>query len=325
MKRVAAIDIGSYSIKLIELQEHRGQLEVLRYGTSLVLKDDIKSSLRDLVSTAKLSLKRVNVSLSGPAVIVRYIEMPPMKKEELISAIKFEAEKYVPFDISDAIIDCAMLDKSPSGGQRVLLAAAKKDKVNNYIEIFKEIGLDIDIIDVDSFAFLNAFQRIKTENKEETTAAIINIGAKFSNMNIITKGQAYFTRDILLGGADITNRIKDFNGISLEEAELLKCKPGEKKDEISRIISPILEKLVSEIRMSFDYFETQFGKNIETLYISGGSSRLFNIMEFLKDNLGVETRRWDPFEGIKLQQPMLDIEKNAPAQFAVAIGLAFRK
>jgi len=326
MGKSLAIDIGVHSIKLIELQGKKNQLELTKCAKNLVSKDDIKSSLKDLAASEKLSSRRVNVSLSGPSVIVRYIEMPSMNKEELSSAIKFEAEKYIPFDINDAIVDCTILDKGPSGSSRVLLVAARKDKVNSYIHMFKELGIDIATIDVDSVALLNAFQRVGLEKENKATFAIINIGAKFSNMNVISNGFPYFTRDILWGGMDVTNRIKDLKLMSLEEAEALKCKSNEKKEEIVPIAMPSLEKLVSEVRLSFDYFETQFGKNIERLYISGGSSNLYNTAVFLKDNLDIDILTWNPFEGIKIiNEPVECMDaKNSHAQFAVAVGLALR-
>lgn len=327
MTRAVGIDIGSYSIKLIELQEKKGQLELIRCVSNSIRDEDIKSSLKDLIGLEKISLKRVNLSLSGPAVIVRYVDMPSMKKEELRSAIRFEVEKYIPFDIKDAIVDCAVLDRSPAGSaNRILLVAAKREKVNNYIELFKEFGININAIDVDGQAMLTAFLRIGLEKKQEYTYAMLNIGAKFSNMNIIVKAYPYFTRDIFWGGMDITNRIKDTDAISLEEAEALKRNPGEKREDVSHIIMPTLEKLTSEIRMSFDYFESQFGKNIERLYISGGGSYLFNIKDFLRDSLGVETVMWNPFEGIRLsEEAQVKGIENSASQFAVAVGLALRK
>ncbi len=327
MIKTAGIDIGSSGVKLIELQEKKGKFELLKCAVNTISGEDAKTSLKDLLALSKLSSRRVNISLSGPSVIVRYIEMPPMKKEELKSAIKFEGGKYIPFDINEAILDCAILDKSPaSNANRVLLVAAKKDKVNSYMEIFKEIGMDIASIDVDTVAILNAFQRLSIETKQESVYAMRNIGARFSNMNIIIKSFFYFTRDILWGGLDITNRIKELLGLNPDEAEALKRNPGERKPDIIRIITPALEKFISEIRMSLDYFEAQFGKSVERIYISGGTAHLFNMMDFLKESLEVEVILWDPFEGIKIIDESFDKEfKDSPGKFAVAMGLALRK
>lgn len=327
MIRPAGIDIGTSSIKLIELQEKKAGLELLKCAINPVSGEDIKSGLKDLLALSKINSKHVNISLSGPSVIVRYIELPPMKKEELKSAIKFEGEKYIPFNINEAIMDSAVLDKSPSGKtNRVLLVAAKNDKVKECIEAFKEMGLDISAIDVDNMAILNAFQRLGLESKQESIYAMINIGARFSNMNIASKACPYFTRDIMLGGGDITNRIKESLGLNANEAEALKRNPGERKPDISIAITPALEKFISEIRISFDYFETQFGKTVERLYISGGGAYLFNMADFLKDNLGVEVVLWNPLEGIDAPDVSVAKElKDCPAQFAVAMGLALRR
>jgi len=327
MIRPAGIDIGTSGVKLIELQEKKGKLELLRCAVNVVSGEDVKTSLKDLLALSKLSSRAVNISLSGPSVIVRYIEMPPMKKEELRSAIKFEGGRYIPFNINEAILDCAVLDKSPSGAaNRVLLVAAKKDRVNACMEMFKEIGLDIASIDVDAMAVLNSFQRLGLENEKESVYAMINIGARFSNMNIVSKGCPYFTRDILWGGMDLTNRIKEQLALRPDEAEALKRDPGDRKTETAGAMMPALEKFISEIRMSFDYFETQFDKSVERLYISGGASYLFNMRGFLKENLGIEAVLWNPFEGIKILDGPVDKSlMNSPAQFAAALGLALRK
>lgn len=320
----AGIDIGNHSIKLVELDNKKGKLELTRCGINLIGKGGLKAALQDLLSISRLSLKRVNVSLSGPAVIVRYIEMPAMKDEELRSAIKFEAEKYLPFKIKDSIIDCAIINKADSGNMRVLLVAAKRAEVDNLLSLFKEINLEINAIDADSFAFLNSFQRSRKDAKEEGSHALINMGAKFSNMNIVTKGDLYFTRGILWGGMDITERIKDAMGIGFDEAEALKMKPSDKrKEEVVSVVMSVLERLSSQIRISLDYFESQFGRSVEKIYVSGGTSYLFNIIDFLKDNLGVDVVMWNPFDGIAIAESTEEIERT-PALFSVAVGLALR-
>lgn len=324
MRHSIGIDIGSHSIKAIELEDKKGRLDIVKCAIVRIRNGDAKEALKRMLSTTKLSSRRVNVSLSGPSVIVRYIEMPPMRHDELRSAIKFEAEKYIPFDISESVIDFASLGKTSSGSQRVLLVAAKKNEVTEILEFFKGAGLEISAIDIDSFAFLNAFQRAWMEKNGDAGYALLNAGEKFSNMNIVMKGNVYFTRDMLWGGSDITRRIKDMMGIDLDEAEALKRNPGEKREEVLGVIAPVLDKLVSQMRMSFDYFESQFGKGIEKLYVSGGSSYLFNIVDFLKDSLGVEVMMWDPFEGVKSSGLIEEIDKS-PALFAVAMGLALRK
>lgn len=327
MIRPVGIDIGTSSIKLIELQDKKGKLELLKCAASVITGKDVKTSLKDLLAFSKLSSKRANVSLSGPSVIVRYIEMPPMNKEELRSAIKFEGGKYIPFDIKDAILDSAVLGKSPSGvANKVLLVAAKKDRVNECMEMFKDIGLDIASIDVDAMAIFNSFHRLGLETRQESVYAMINIGARFSNVNIVSSGYPCFTRDVIWGGADLTGKIKELSGLSQDEAEALKRSPGERKTEIAGAIMPALQKFISEIRLSFDYFETQFGKNVEKVYISGGTSYLFNMRDFLKEDLGTEIVLWNPIEGIKILDESVDKSfTSSPAQFAVAMGLAMRK
>lgn len=325
MKRTVAIDIGTYSVKLVELENRKGQIGLARCGKTLIIKDDVKTAIKDLISLTKLHARHIIVSLSGPSVIVRYVDMPPMNKEELLSAIRFDAEKYIPFDINDAVVDCALLNKNASGITSVLVVAARKNRVIALVELFKEVGVIVDNVTSDSVALINAFQRIGLEKGAKHSYAVLNIGAVFSNLNIFLGENPRFTRDIIWGGIDLTTRIKDAKGISLEEAELIKSKPGDEAENLNLIIMPFLEKFASEVQMSFDYFEAQFGKQIERLYISGGSAYLFSIVDFLKDNLSMDVRLWNPFEGINTSEFTSDLEiKNTPAQFAVAVGLALK-
>ena len=324
MKKEVGIDIGNHSIKLIELEERKGHITLTKCFYLKITNGDKKSALKELLEQSKSTLKRAVTSIAGPSVIVRYIEMPPMKKEELKSAIKFEAEKYIPFHIDESIIDFAILNKTSIGTQRILLVAAKRQDVINLIEFLKEFGLEPAAIDIDSLAVLNSFRHTKVETTQDNVYALVNIGARFSNMNILIGQDLYFTRDIILGGMDITTRIKDGFGIGFDEAELLKIEPRDKREDVARTIIPVLEKLASQIKLSLDYFETQYGRNVDRLYVSGGSSYLFNMVDFLKEGLGIDVIMWNPFEGITaLDLP--DEARHLPAQFAVAMGLALRE
>ena len=249
-----------------------------------------------------------------------------MRKDELLSAMKFEAEKYIPFHISDSIIDCVTLEKLPSGQQRVLLVAAKKKIVHDLMNLLKEIGLEINVVDVDSFALMNSFQNhLAGDSKDEKGHyALLNMGSTFSNMNIVKDKKVYFTRDILWGGGKITARIKDAMIVSLEEAEALKRNPGQRKNEIAEVIAPVLGRLASQVAMSFDYFESQFGETVDKLYISGGTSNLFNAVDFFKNSLGIDAIGWNPFDGINVSGEQAKIEKD-PALFSVAVGLSLRR
>ncbi|MBU1007247.1 MAG: pilus assembly protein PilM [Candidatus Omnitrophica bacterium] len=325
MKRAVGIDIGSHSVKLIEIDAKKGHSVLTKCVMVKVKNNDKASALKELLAQAKLTTKRVNVSLSGPSVIVRYIEMPPMRIGELKSAIKFEAEKYIPFNINESTVDCAVLGGAVLGSQqRVLLVVAKKQDVDESCRMFREFGLEINVVDVDSFAFFNSFENSGARVKKEDQAyALINLGAKFSNMNIAVKDSLYFTRDIFWGGNDINKRLSDIKAISEDGAEALKLKPGENRGDIVEAVTPALEKLTQQIRMSLDYFETQFGKDVEKIYISGGTSYLFNMVDFLKENLRVDVIMWNPFEHMVLSEVSKEIDAQ-PALFAVAAGLALR-
>lgn len=330
MKTSIGLDIGSHSLKLIELAFEKQRPILTNFTMSNLDNRTLKEAILDLITNTKIAKGRVNLGIKGPSVIVRYIQMPKMKDEELKGAIGFEAEKYIPFNLDEVIIDYEILEKEPySNNMRVLLVAAKREHINNILELMKEVKLEVGIIDVDSFALINAFMNSgpNSEGMKEgkSTYALLNIGSKITNLNIISKRLVFFTRDIMWAGEEMTSRIKEKFNIGFKEAEALKIEPGEKAAQVKESLNYVLEKIIGEIRLSFDYFESQYEKNIERLFLSGGSSYLFNIIEALKEGLGLEVQRWDPFGGMRISKELRPDELKAiGSHFAVAVGLALR-
>ena len=276
------------------------------------------------MDNAGITSKEVNTSVAGQEVIVRYVEFPQMTKEELNGAIKFEAEKHIPFNINEVFLDCQILDRRSRDKMKVLLVAAKKDLINNHIKFITDMGFKPVLIDIDSFAIINAFQR-SNPGQNIGTIALLNLGAGFSSINILKGNISCFTRETPIGGKNIDQAISEKLNISLEEADHLKCNPGERKEEIAEIAKPVIENLLSEIRLSVDYYENQFEKGIDKIFVSGGASNFAELIDSLKKSLKVEIAAWDPVKGLEID-PGIDREKLSVVsnKLTVAIGLALR-
>lgn len=325
MKTSTGLDIGSHTLKLVELTLEKTKPILTKYAVLSLDGRPVKDGILELVSNAKLTNRQVNLGIQGPSVIVRYIQMPRMNDEELEGAIKFEAEKYIPFTLDEVVIDYIILEKEVApNNMKILLVAVKREFVNNLLELMNEVKLEAGLIDVDSFAVVNAFTNSAVD--EESSYALLNIGAKITNMSIVQKKLPYFTRDIMLAGDELTNKVKEKFYLDFKEAETLKIEPKDKIDAVKEIFNPVLEKIISELRLSFDYFESQYEKSIGKLYLSGGTSYLFNITDVLRERLGIEVFRWDPLAGIGISEGLDADELNkCSGQLAVAVGLALRR
>jgi type IV pilus assembly protein PilM len=243
-KNVIGLDIGSSSIKLVELNEGKSGYKLQNLAISplppeaivdgaLMDSVTIVDTIRDLISTCKVKTKDVVTSVSGHSVIVKKITLPFMTKAELEESIQWEAERYIPFDINDVNIDFQIFGSSSENPEvmDVILVAAKKDIINDYVSILMEAGLNPVIIDIDAFALENMLG-INYDLEKEEVVAIANVGASITNINIIKNNTSAFTRDIFKGGNQITEEIQRQLHIDFEEAE--KIKVGSKVDIASQ-------------------------------------------------------------------------------------------
>jgi type IV pilus assembly protein PilM len=266
------------------------------------------------------------ISVSGPAVIERFISLPKMDEESLKSAIKFEAEKFIPFDINECVLDHKVLGKDERENKiNVLLVAVKRDHLMSRIKITEEAGLEARVVDVDILAASNAFLKC-FKNPPEKTMAVLNIGASFTNVSILRGESIFFARDLAIGGNDFNAAISRLLGIDEKSAEELKTNPNDRVQDVAGCVKPVLNSLFDEVKLSFSYYENQTGKGIDEIYVSGGSSNITGLAEAFSENFGSKPSAWNPmhFADISLQGPDKDVLEKSGNSFAVAMGLALR-
>jgi type IV pilus assembly protein PilM len=342
-KDVVGLDIGSSSIKLVELREGKGGFKLQNLAISPLppeaivdgaLMDSVTiiNTIRDLIATSKTKIKEVVTSVSGHSVIVKKITLPLMTEAELEESIQWEAERYIPFDINDVNIDFHISGASAENPEvmDVVLVAAKKDIINDYISVTMESGLNPVIIDIDPFALENMLA-INYEMEKDETVAIANVGASVTNINILRNNITSFTRDIFKGGNQITEEIQRQLHIDYEEAE--KTKVGSKVDLSSQpIIQSVLkaasESLAIEIGNSLDFFHsTTTYEKIAKLYLSGGGSKIKDFDIALQQHIGIPVEVVNPFKKIDYSGKNFDLEylREIGPLMAVGVGLASRK
>ncbi|MFL5299354.1 MAG: type IV pilus biogenesis protein PilM, partial [Anaeromyxobacteraceae bacterium] len=196
-KLAVGLDIGSSSVKLVQLREKKGGYALQCFATSklppetivdgaLMNSAAVVQAIQDLLSEGKVKTKEVAIGVRGHSVIIKKIALPRMSQEELDDSIQWEAEQYIPFDVKDVHIDTQILtpEGDAAGQMDVLLVAAKKDMINDYTSVCAEAGLKATVVDVDAFAVQNAFEANYGVGPDETVV-LINVGAAVSNINIL--------------------------------------------------------------------------------------------------------------------------------------------
>ena len=342
-KDVIGLDIGCSSIKLVELKQDKNGFKLQNLALSPLppeaivdgaLMDSVAiiDTIRDLVASSRTKTKDVVTSVSGHSVIVKKISLPFMTEAELEESIQWEAERYIPFDINDVNIDFQIFGSTPENPEvmDVVLVAAKKDIINDYVSVIMESGLNPVIMDIDSFALENMLG-INYDLGSEEAIAIANVGASITNMTIIKNRISAFTRDIFKGGNQITEEIQRQLHVDHEEAERIKV--GTKVDLTSQpIIQNVLktasESLAIEIGNSLDFFQsTTTYEKISKIYLSGGGSKIKDFDAILEQQIGVPVEVANPFKKIEYSGKNFDMEylREIGPIMAVGVGLASRK
>ena len=325
------IDLGSESIKAIEAVREKGRVRVIGFGkVELPSADARADALADLLKHCNFKSKRVATSVSGRSVIVRYLNMVNIPDENLKTAIRFEADRFIPFDLNEVVLDCHRIEDAPGVGaneMKLLLVAVKREIVDEQVRLLQGAGLQPEVIDVDAFALGNAFALggPTYEMAAGKVVALVDIGASKTVVDIVRGAESYFTREVYVGGNDITNAISKRFGIESFEGEQLKRQPASREQEIAEAVLPSIEDLGNEIQLSFDYYENQSDSKVEEVYVSGGGSRVPGLEETFERIFERKTLSWNPLEGFDLDagldhQALLEC---VPA-LGVAAGLAAR-
>ncbi len=309
------VDIGSASIKVVALgpKVRAGQRPVLHQN--LVVVDprqaaDPSEAIKSAVSNVFPPTRTVNLSVSGQWVIMRIIEMPPLKGGEMKQALPFEAQRYLPFNIEDVLIDGIVLGPADGNKVWVLIIACKKELIERRLDWAKRAGLEPALIDVDALAVANSYLSSLNGRKAEGTRALLNAGAQLTSL-IIFKGEVpYLVRDIPWGGEKLVRYTAEHMGVPIEQIskELGQETPT---PDVVGAMKLATENLMTELQLSFDYFENRFGHPPEEVLVSGGLSLSKTFLEALQSHLTQKTSAWSPMPGLS-------------GQFAVAHGLALR-
>ena len=346
---IMGVDISSTGIKLVELSRSRYGYELVSLATVPLPRDAIventiidstavTEALIEAVNAAKASTKNVALSVSGNAVIIKTITIPTVSEFELEAQIQFEADQHVPYDIDDVFLDFFIQGMTADDPEQmdVVLAACKREVVEDYQMVLAEAGLTAKCVDCAVFALENGAELTDQHTlpsggdqllaeEDADVHALINIGANMMNINVLINGQMAFVRDQFYGGQNLTEEIQKEHGISYQAAEQLKT------DDFDSIHPEALERfymgLTSELVRSLDFYSASRAEfPVRKLLLSGGCALIPNIATELEQRLGIDTVILNPFDNIKIPARKFDEQhiKRIGPMLMVPVGLAVR-
>jgi type IV pilus assembly protein PilM len=292
----------------------------------------VSHTVKRLTSHLKIKEKAAATSISGYEVMIKKIELPTMTEEELDTRMHVELGQYIPYNIDEVEVDYQVMDiaRDRPNFMEVLLVAAKKESVKDCINLVKLSGLEPAVIDVDFFALSNAYEATYGIKGNENIA-LLDIGASKSTLNILNQGVPLFTRDIPIGGHQITDRIREQLGVAYDEAETIKLGQISEQiptEEIEETFVNVVGNWVTEFKRAIDFYYSNYpGNNIEKIYLSGGSCRVPGLCQLFRENTDIEVEIFNPFTRIDFDPKVFDsayVEYIGP-QMAISLGLALRK
>jgi type IV pilus assembly protein PilM len=342
-KSVAGLDIGSSSIKMVELEGKANNLSLVSLGFENLPDDTIidgqimelnvvSDVIQNVCVNHNMSADRVVTGVSGHSVIIKNIVLPPMGKDELEESIDWHAEEHIPYDLADVSLDYH-ITASNTDSTNVLIAACKRERIDNLRQAVQLAGKEPVCIDVDTFALQNCYE-LNYQPDDSQVVTLLNIGASTMNVNIVKGTRSLFTRDITVGGSQFTDVLQRSLGLSYQQAEAVKrganhAVDGLEEKSIEPLMSDVTEIVAMEIQKTFDFYRATSEDNrtvVQKILISGGGSKLNGLAQDLSARLELPVEVLDPFRNIKVDSRKFDPDylSEIMPEMAVAVGLAMR-
>ena len=338
MSSTLGVDIGQNTIKIVCLSDDNGKVNLEIIGESRMAKfveeevdrdkylDEAGKIIKTLLSDLKIKKKQVVASLPENEVISRLVRLPPLKDNEIMDALRFEAETFVPFPLEEVMIDYEIIDRDDAGRLTIFVIAAKNDLINGYINLFKSLGLELLALESPAIALRRVLNLDMPTVKK---VVVIDIGEKFSDIFSIYNNNVYFARSLPVGGESITRAISLNLNLDMASAEEYKKAYGMKETElegkIRSAIMPIFNDIAEEIRKTLALFQEDIGKGAELLVLTGGGANMPGMAEELIKILGLEVQILQPFINIDTTKTTISYNLNTEGcKFSLAVGLSLR-
>ncbi|MFH1462400.1 MAG: type IV pilus assembly protein PilM [bacterium] len=344
-KKFLGIDIGTSYIKIMEISRfgHRRKLE--NYGclcssvlyqtsfrtfeknTLLLSSQDIAKAIKAIVQEAKIKTRQAIFSIPDFSTFFTSFELPPMTREELPQAVRYEAKLHVPMPLGEVTLDWQVIGGEISNNKksslRVLLVAVPNEVINQYREIAAMAGLELVALEAEVFGLIRSL----IDKDDKDTLIIIDIGAQSTSCNVIDKRVLKLSHSFDMSGNELTKVISQGLSIGTEEAEELKQKQGLIFDQNSKtreILLPLIDVILRETEQVVNKFSVQKERAVQKIILAGGSALLPGLKEYFSEQLKKEVIIADPFTKV-FYPPILEkaLKKMGPG-YAIAVGMSLR-
>jgi len=341
------LDIGSHTLKAVQIVSSRGTAKVTRIAMAqtpagavsegvAANAESLASAIRHMLSAARIRGRRVVTALGGEAVIVRELKMPEMSQAELEQAVTYEAERYLPLGVQEVSRDFQVLGKAQEEGQvEVLLVAARKELVDRHLAALKMTGLEAEFLEVVPFSTVRSIAG--PNGHTEDTLVYVDLGAESSDILIMEGRRLRLARNIPLGGNALTKAIADGLNLEFDSAQALKEQQaqmllGDQHAQDPMVahlhdaIMPVITSIFTEVRRSLDYHQTRSrGQAISKVVLTGGTAKLQHLAPFLSEELGLPVEIGNPFANCQIDATFTpEYLADVGPLMAAAVGLALR-
>jgi len=339
------VDISSSSVKMVELGEGgKGRIRLERYAIEPLAKDAVVDgnimnleavgdSLRRGWKRMGSRIKNLAMALPSAQVITKKITVPAgLREDELETQVETEANQYIPFALEEVNLDFQILGPATNSPEdvEVLIAASRKEKVEDRVAVAEVSGLKAIVMDIDAFASQTAFELMETQLPDggrDQVIALVDVGASMMNINVLRNNQSVYMREQPFGGNQLTQEIQRHYNLSPEEAEAAKRNGGLPETFETEVLNPFMETLALEVTraLQFFYTSTQFNQ-VNHIFLSGGCATIPGLDQVVAKRAEVNALIANPFAsmGISPKIKQRQLTQDAPA-LVVATGLAMRR
>ncbi len=335
------LDLGSYSLKVIELKKTGAKFSLLSYGSiasppggllsdSPVEHEAVSQAIKKLFKDAKISSKEIRVALPESQVFTFVIETPPLSEKELSSSIRWEAEQYIPIPLEEVVLDWKILTRGlkETDKNQVLLVAAPKRVTDKYQKVLDMAGLNPLSLETE----LIAATRSLTESVSQlNNIMVVNMGAGTTDFSILSNKTLLFTRSINAGGIAFTRAIKQDLQLEDAQAEEYKKAYGLEEDKlegkVGMVLKPLMNSIIDEMKKGIGFFSEKYpNSKLDVLLLSGGSSLIPGLIPYFTKELGIETQIGNPLASVELDKKIAsNFTASDASAYAVSVGLAMRE
>lgn len=337
------VDISASSVKVLELSQTGSHYRVERYAVepmpqnamvehSITEVEQVAQAISRAVKRSGSRLKHAALAVAGSHVIGKVVSMPAgLSDRDLQLQIEMEADRHIPYPLDEVNMDFQVLGPASEGAEQtnVLLAACRKEIVDDYAAVADSAGLTPLVIDIETYAMENAYELIARNmagGGMERTVAILDIGATTTTLNVMHNSRSVYTRDHTFGGRQLTEEIQRRYGLSYEEAGLAKKQGGLPDNYQTDVLRPFMEALCQEAMRALQFFYSSSPFNsVDQVLLAGGCAQIPGIDELVAARVGVSAAIANPFSSMSLAsriKPQM-LAADAPS-LMISCGLALR-